>query len=132
MADIVAVLHAAYIVFVVAGFAAIIAGSAAHWEWVRNPYFRTVHAAAILLVCVEVLIGSTCPLTRLESAFRLKGGETGYARDFIGYWLDRTIFYDAPPWVFAAAYFTLGALVLLSFWFVPVRSSFRRRRRRGS
>jgi len=123
MADVVAALHTAYIVFVVAGFAAILAGSAARWQWVRNAYFRMIHLAMILLVCLEVIAGVTCPLTRLEIVLRLKGGQTGYARDFIGYWFDRIIFHDAPPWVFATAYFTFGALVLLSFWLVPVRSS---------
>ena len=128
MADVVAALHAAYIVFVVAGFAAILAGCAARWEWVRNVYFRITHLAMILLVCLEVIVGITCPLTRLENALRRKGGQTGYARDFIGYWFDRIIFHDAPPWLFATAYFTFGALVLLSFWFVPVRSLRPRRR----
>jgi hypothetical protein len=98
MADIVAALHAAYFVFVVAGFAAILAGSAARWQWVRNVYFRVVHLAMILLICLEVIVGITCPLTRLESALRPRGGQTGYARDFIGYWFDRIIFQDAPPW----------------------------------
>ena len=50
----------------------------------------------ILLVCAEALVGTTCPLTRLENALRLRGGETGNARDFIGYWLDWLIFYHAP------------------------------------
>jgi hypothetical protein len=85
MADVVAALHTAYIVFVVAGFAAILAGSAARWHWVRNGYFRIMHLAMILLVCSEVIFGITCPLTGLENALRLKGGQTGYARDFIGY-----------------------------------------------
>jgi hypothetical protein len=33
------------------------------------------------------------------NTLRLRGGETGYASDFIGDWL---IFYDAPSWVFTA------------------------------
>jgi hypothetical protein len=57
----------------------------------------------------------------LENALRLKGGETGYARDFIGYWLDWLIFYDARGWVFAGVYLIFGMLVLLTLWFVPVR-----------
>jgi hypothetical protein len=121
MADIVVAIHAAYVVIVVIGFAAILIGSAAQWRWVRNFYFRTAHLAMILLVCAEAFFGATCPFTRLENVLRLRGGETGYARDFIGYWLDRLIFYNAPLWVFTAAYLTFGMLVLLTFWFVPVR-----------
>ena len=121
LADLVAVSHAAYVVLVVAGFAAILVGSAARWRWVRNIYFRIMHLAMILLVCLEVIVGITCPLTRLESALRLRAGQTVYGRDFVGYWFDRIIFHDAPPWVFVTAYLTFGSLVLLTFWLVPVR-----------
>jgi hypothetical protein len=120
-ADIVVTVHAAYVAIVVAGFAAILLGSAAQWRWVRNFYFRAAHLAMILLVCADALVGTTCPLTRLENALRLRGGETGNARDFIGYWLDWSIFYHAPPWVFTAVYLAFGMLVLLTLWLIPVR-----------
>jgi Protein of Unknown function (DUF2784) len=120
-ADLVVAIHITYIAIVLLGFAAILIGAAAQWQWVRNFYFRVAHFAMVLLVCVEAMSGSTCPLTSLESALRLRGSEAGYPRDFIGYWLDRLIFYDAPAWVFLAAYFTFGMLVLLTFWIVPVR-----------
>src|SRR5258708_39077480 len=96
-ADIVVTVHAAYVAIVVAGFAAILLGSAAQWRWVRNFYFRATHLAMILLVCADALVGTTCPLTRLENALRLRGGETGNARDLIGYWLRGVIFYYSPP-----------------------------------
>ena len=120
-ADLVTTIHAGYVAFVVAGFVAVLIGGAAHWHWVRNFYFRVVHLAMILLVCCEALMGATCPLTVWENALRVRGGEYGYSRDFIGYWLDRLIFYEAPAWVFTAAYLTFGAMVLLTFWFVPVK-----------
>src|ERR1700693_4629763 len=97
MADIVVAVHATYIAIVVVGLAAILIGSAAQWRWVRNFCFRAAHLAMILLVCAEALVGTTCPLTRLENTLRLRGGETAYASDFIGYWLDWLIFYDARP-----------------------------------
>src|SRR6202158_3461441 len=121
MADIVVAVHAAYVAIIVIGLAAILIGSAAQWRWVRNFYFRAAQLARILPVCAEALVGTTCPLTRLENTLRLRGGETGYARDFIGYWIDWLIFYNAPPWVFTAAHLTFGMLVLLTLWFVPVR-----------
>jgi hypothetical protein len=121
-ADLVTAIHAGYVAFVVAGFVAILIGGAAHWNWVRNFYFRVVHLAMILLVCCEALMGATCPLTVWENALRAGAVEHGYSRDFIGYWLDRLIFYEAPAWMFTAAYLTFGALVLLTFWFVPVKS----------
>ena len=120
-ADFVTVIHAAYVGFVVIGFVAILVGGAAGWHWVRNRYFRVVHVAMILLVCCEALIGATCPLTVWEDVLRAKGGQSGYSRDFIGYWFDWLIFYHAPPWVFTTVYLIFGALVLLAFWFVPVQ-----------
>ncbi len=120
-ADLVTVIHAGYVAFVVVGFVAILVGGAAGWHWVRNFYFRVVHLAMIGLVCAEALAGVTCPLTIWENLLRVKGGESGYSRDFVGYWLDSMIFYQAPPWVFTIVYLTFGALVLLSFWFVPMQ-----------
>ena len=120
-AELVTVIHAGYVAVVVVGFVAILVGGAAGWHWVRNFYFRVVHVAMILLVCCEALTGATCPLTIWENMLRAKGGESGYSRDFVGYWLDSLIFYEAPPWVFTIVYLTFGALVLLSFWFVPMQ-----------
>jgi hypothetical protein len=120
-ADLVTVIHAAYVAFVVFGFVAILIGWAAGWHWIRNFYFRLVHVAMILLVCCEALIGTICPLTIWENMLRAKGGESGYSRDFVGYWLDSLIFYQAPPWVFTTVYLTFGALVLVTFWFVPMQ-----------
>ena len=121
MADIVVALHAAYVAIVIVGFAAILIGSTAQWQWVRNFYFRAAHLAMILLVCAEALAGASCPLTRLENALRLRGGEIGYTHDFVGYWVDWLIFYNAPSWVFTALHLTFGVLVLSTLWFVPVR-----------
>jgi hypothetical protein len=120
-ADFVVVIHACYVAFVVFGFVAILIGWAIGWSWVRNFYFRIVHLAAILLVCCEALIGTTCPLTVWENVLRAKGGQSGYSRDFIGYWIDSLIFYNAPPWMFTTIYLTFGAVVLLAFWLVPIQ-----------
>jgi hypothetical protein len=127
MADIVVAVHATYVAIVLVGLAAILIGSAAQWRWVRNFCFRAAHLAMILLVCAEALVGATCPLTRLENTLRLRVGESGYASDFIGYWLDWLVFYDAPSWVFAAVYLTFGMLVLSTLWLAPVRWPLRRR-----
>jgi Protein of Unknown function (DUF2784) len=121
LADAVAIAHAAYIAFVVFGFAAIVAGALAGARWARSFALRAAHLAAILLVCAEVAIGAVCPLTSLENSLRLRAGAASYPADFIGYWVDRLIFYNAPPWVFALLYFGFGALVTLSWWLWPPR-----------
>jgi len=121
LADAVAIFHAAYVVFVVIGLAAIVAGALAGARWAQSFALRAVHLGAILLVCVEVLIGAVCPLTTLENSLRLRAGVASYPRDFVGYWIDRLIFYNEPNWVFGLLYFVFAAAVALSWWQWPPR-----------
>jgi hypothetical protein len=118
-ADLVAAVHAAYIAFVVFGLIAITLGVAMGWQWVRNVYFRAAHLAGILLVCVEAMIGVSCPLTILEDRLRVLGADTPYPDSFVGYVPDRLIFYDFPQWLFTSVYLSFGALVLLTFLLAP-------------
>jgi hypothetical protein len=120
-ADFVVAIHVGYVAVVVLGFVAILIGAAAHWRWVRSPYFRLTHLAMILLVCLEAALGVACPLTTLENRLRIHAGATAHSRDFIAYWLDRLIFYDAPPWVFTVLYFAFATFVMLTFWLIPIR-----------
>lgn len=126
LADLIVIIHAAYVAFVLLGFAAILAGTAMHWRWVRSFSFRIAHLAAIALVCVEALTGAMCPLTTLEDALRARGGQAPYPGDFIGYWAHELIFYDAPAWVFTAGYLIFGGLVALIFVVAPPRLPWRR------
>jgi len=104
----VAVFHAAYVAFVTIGFALIAAGIVMRWEWVRAFWFRVAHVGAIAFVCAESLMGTACPLTTLEGQLRAMSGEASHSRDFVGYWVDRLIYYDFPPWVFMVAYAVFG------------------------
>jgi hypothetical protein len=121
LADGVAVLHAAYVAFVTIGFALIAAGIVMHREWVRAFWFRVAHLGAIAFVCAESLMGTACPLTTLERQLRAMSGEASHSRDFIGYWIDRLIYYDFPPWVFVVAYAMFGILVTIVFILAPPR-----------
>lgn len=119
-ADAVLVLHAAFVLFVVIGLVLIIVGGLAGWRWVRNPWFRTAHLAAIGVVVVESLFGIECPLTTLEWYLRQLAGQTVQSEDFIAYWLRRAMFFTAPPWVFTLCYTSFGALVLATWvWIRP-------------
>ena len=121
LADVVVAIHALYVGFVVLGLFAILFGYARGWRWVRNRYFRILHLIAILFVCAESIFGTDCPLTTLENALSLHAGQNGYGGDFIGYWLDRLIFYDFPPWIFTLIYLAFGAVVISTLWLVPIR-----------
>jgi hypothetical protein len=129
LANLVVAIHAAYVAFVVLGLAAIIIGGALGWRWVRDFRLRIAHLAAIALVLAESLVGVACPLTTLENSLRARAGQPGYAATFIGYWLDRIIFYHAPGWVFVALYSAITAAVVLTFWLVPPRRPLRRSKR---
>jgi hypothetical protein len=121
LADVVVALHAIFVGFVVLGLLAILIGHLLNWRWIGNLYFRLLHLAAVALVCGEALIGMDCPLTTMENALRIAGGQRGYGGDCIGYWLDRMIFYDLPRWVFLVSYLAFGALVVSTLWLAPLR-----------
>ena len=127
LANAVLVLHAGFVLFVVGGLILILIGGARRWQWVRNPWFRWLHLAAIGYVVFESWFGIVCPLTSLELWLRALAGQTSYSGDFIAYWLRRLLFFDAPPWVFTVCYSAFGALVVWSWWrirpaFVKVRA----------
>jgi hypothetical protein len=121
LADLVALMHAGFIAFVVVGFILIIAGAAMHWRWTRDFWFRLLHLLAIGFVSAESIAGYVCPLTTLEDRLRGLGGGALYPHDFIGYWIDRLIFFDFPPMVFMAAYLLFGIAVLAVFIWSPPR-----------
>ncbi len=119
LADAVVMIHAAYVVFVVFGLAAILVGVALEWEWVRGFWFRLSHLVAIALVFLEAILGVMCPLTTLEDWLRAKAGQARYPGDFIGYWTHNMIFYNAPPWIFTSLYAAFTILVAATFWLAP-------------
>jgi hypothetical protein len=121
LADVIVVVHAAYIAFVLFGLLAVLAGLALRWKWVRNFWFRAVHVLMILIVVVQALVGVRCPLTILEKQLRLKAGEATYTGSFIGHWVHELIFYRGPPWVFAVCYCAFGAVVLATLILAPPR-----------
>ena len=118
LADGILIVHVLFVLFVVGGFALILAG-ARRWGWVRNRAFRIAHLAAILLVAAEALLGITCPLTYWEDVLRAAGREE---RSFIGRWLAWLLYYDLPEWVFALAYAAFALAVIWSWSAIPPRA----------
>lgn len=120
-ADAIVVLHMAYVLFVIFGFLLTIAGCALRWRWIRNPWFRGIHLAMILIVVAEAWVGMTCPLTTWEHQLRELAGGQVYQGDFIANLVHDWLFFDAPPWVFTAIYSLFGLGVLLTFILAPPR-----------
>ena len=120
-ADVVLAAHAALVVFVVGGQVLILAGWMLGWRWPRNLPFRLAHAGVIALVVLESWFGVTCPLTWIEFRLREAAGSPPMAESFIGHWLQRLIFYDAPSWVFTLVYTSFAAVVAATLVFYPPR-----------
>ena len=119
LADLVLLVHFCVAVFVVGALVVILAGNLAGWRWVNGWWFRLGHVCAIGFVVAESWLGVTCPLTTLESWLRTRAGGEPYARSFIAHWVQRMLFYEAPEWVFAAAYTLFGLLILAAWYFFP-------------
>ena len=118
-ADAVLVLHFAIVLFVIGGLGLIVVGNQSGWRWVNLLWFRLLHLAAIAIVVAEAWLGFTCPLTTLEMWLRAQSGASvaaNYSESFIGHWLQRLLFYSAPPWMFVLAYTVFDALVV-AVWF---------------
>ena len=117
LADLLLVFHFSIAAFIVLGLILVWIGAVAHWTWIRNPWFRYLHLAAIAFVAAEALVGQACPLTLWEDLLR------GGARpdSFVGRWVYRLLYYDAPEWVFAALYAGWAAATLITIRFVPAR-----------
>ena len=117
LADALSVLHFAIAAFIVGGLVLVWLGAALGWHWVRNPWFRYVHLAAIVFVAGEALIGMACPLTVWEDLMR--GGVR--PESFVGRWVRRLLFYQAPEWVFVTAYAAWATATLLTLVLAPPR-----------
>lgn len=117
LADLVGLLHGLFVLFVVGGQILILIGWLSGWAWTRARLFRLAHMAAIGFVVLESWLGLACPLTVLEAGLRRSAADV----TFIGYWLDRLLYYQAPTWVFTTLYSLFGCLVVLTFFFYPPR-----------
>lgn len=114
-ADLILLVHVAFVLFVVAGLPAIWLGAALRWRWVRSFRFRLIHLCAIAFVAIEAVAGIMCPLTVWEDALRGTATETS----FMARWLRSLLYYSLPEWVFTCAYLAFALIVALTWWRIP-------------
>ncbi len=100
LADLIVVVHAAFIVFVLLG--ALLLLKWRHAAWLHLP-------ACLWGITVE-FTGLLCPLTPLEIRFRLLAGEEGYSGSFVNEYLMPILY---PPGLTRELQLLFGGIVLL-------------------
>ena len=98
-ADLVLVVHFAFLAFVVAGGAFVL----------RWPRVAWVHVPAVIWGVLIEFFGWICPLTPLEIALRHRAGEAAYTGGFIAHYVMRVIY---PDGLTRGIQVMLGILVL--------------------
>ena len=116
-ADVVLVVHLAFVLFVVLGGLLVL----------RWPRVAWVHVPVALYGAAIEFIGFICPLTPLEVWLRRRGGEAGYSGGFIEHYITAALY---PTGLTREVQLALGAVVLVLNGIVYA-VWLRRRRRRG-
>ncbi len=116
LADLIVVLHLAFVIFAVLGGLMAL-------RWRRVIYG---HIPAALWAVLLEFSGWACPLTPLENALRVKGGEAGYEVSFIEYYLLPLLY---PAGLTRDTQIVLGAIALAVNLGIYWHISARRRRR---
>jgi hypothetical protein len=85
LADLVLILHLAFVVFVLCGGLFVL-----KWRWIA-----WLHLPAAFWGAVVEFTGWICPLTPLENWLRAQGGEATYSSDFIAQYLLPVLYPDS-------------------------------------
>jgi len=109
LADLVMLVHFAYIIFVMGG--ALLVLHRRTWMWLHLP-------AVVWGIWVE-FFAKTCPLTPLENDLRARAGQAGYSGGFIDHYIARVIY---PEGLTFRGQAVLGGFVLVVnvvlYWWV--------------
>ena len=100
LADLVLLFHLAFVLFVVLGGLLVLRRR--RWAWLHLP-------CAAWGVLIE-FAGWICPLTPLEVSLRMRGGEAGWAGDFIGHYVTAALY---PQGLTRGVQIALGSFALL-------------------
>jgi len=114
-ADVVILIHFLWIGFVILGFPVALYFNSTKW--------RLIHLAAVILMILMQVTRTICPLTYLEAWLKSGGtAKTVYPGAFIIKWVERLIYVEDMT-LEKIMYATMAylALILLSFWFRPIR-----------
>jgi hypothetical protein len=116
LAYLVLAVHAAVIVFNVAGLIVIPLGARLGWSFVRSPTWRILHLVSWGVVALQAATGRACFLTDWQQALE---GDAGQAEPLIARLVNAAIYWPLPLWVFAILYAAAFACVIALLWIVP-------------
>jgi hypothetical protein len=119
LADLVVALHFAVVAFVLGGAIMILIGGLRGWKWVRDPVFRLIHFAVVLVVALQQEL---CFLTVWELDLRERAGKGIEEASFVARILHDWLFVDVELVVLQRIYIAFGALVLLGLLAVRPRA----------
>ncbi len=105
-AEVVLLLHLAFIVFVVFGAA----------MQLRFRWSPVIHLPAAIWGIIVELTGRSCPVTLLENYLRNKGGQLGYPESFIEHYLLAIIYPDGLTREVQFALATLVAIINVAIY----------------
>ena len=110
LADLVLILHLAFVVFVLCGGLLVL-----KWRWIA-----WWHLPAAFWGAVVEFTGWICPLTPLENWLRAQGGEATYRSDFIAQYLLPVLYPDhltrGIQWLLGTMVIVLNAAVYWWLW----------------
>ena len=119
LADAMLVLHLAWILFMLYGFALTVR---AFWRpayWNRT-LFRSLHLVGILFVASKPVLGEYCPLTVWEYELRRHYNPTiEYPGSFVIGYLEKLVYPDISPLVYLLPTFAIAAFTLVMFVVKP-------------
>ncbi|MDO8386506.1 MAG: DUF2784 domain-containing protein [Polaromonas sp.] len=118
LADALLALHVGIVLFVVGLLPLVLLGGALGWRWVRHFGLRITHLGLMVFIAAQAWLGQLCPLTVWEQDLRRAAGQASYRESFIAHWLSKLLYWEAPWWVFVAAYTAFAAGVALAWWWV--------------
>lgn len=121
LADTLLALHVGVVLSVVGLLPLVLLGGVRGWAWVRRFRLRLTHLLLMVFIAAQAWLGQLCPLTVWEQDLRRIAGEGSYRESFIEHWLSRLLYWEAPWWVFVAAYTGFAVLVGLAWWWVRPR-----------
>jgi hypothetical protein len=119
LADLILAIHLAYVAYILLGLVIILVGLRRKWNWVRSPWFRLTHLAAILIVVLELVLQTNCPLTVWEGQLRSLAGQPVSEATFIGRLMHYLLFVAVPGWMAPAIYIGVALLIAATFVLAP-------------